>query len=135
MALSKHKRLEAGLCRIHVICHDKDRLVQLLALFDADFVHADARRRVLRTADVFERDNDGRHGACFAVCIGPVKFSLPPSHDKKDGSGGLRLRTSGTSSDQRRQYICCLLTFGLLDEGKRVAVRNTPTSTQSNEHS
>ena len=43
--------------------HDDDKIVQLLASFDDEFPYADSLGFVLKSVDVFERYNDGKHGA------------------------------------------------------------------------
>jgi hypothetical protein len=98
-ALSKHKRLEAGVTRVQVVSHDKDKVVQLLAFFDDSFSYAEAIGFVLKGMDVFERYDGKHHGGKgkFGVRLVDAKFSLPRLEKTK---GGQR------PEDLERPFIC-----------------------------
>jgi hypothetical protein len=93
-ALSKHKRLDAGLTRIQVVSHDNDKIVQLLVFFEDGCTWAETLGFVLKGVDVFERyDGKGKVG----VRLVDAKFSLPKMEKSK---GTIR------PEDIERGYVC-----------------------------
>jgi hypothetical protein len=95
-ALSKHKKLEAGLTRLQVVAHDRKKVVQLLVFFDEHFEYAESLAFVLKGVDVFER-YEGKHTrAQYGVRLVDAKFTLPKTE-------------KGRASEQEeldKPYVC-----------------------------
>jgi hypothetical protein len=104
-ALSFHKKLEASGTRLLVVAQEHDKIVQLLAFFK-DFPNCDALGFVLKSVDVFEKVDSGKHGkGRYGVRLVDAKFSLPgvaPQKDK-DKEGG---EAAGASGDIGRKFVC-----------------------------
>jgi hypothetical protein len=85
VALSKNKRLEAGLTRVQIVSYDNDSVVQVLAFFDDQvFTHADAMGFVVKGVDSYEL-YDGKPAGTKAKCgvrLSDAKFFLSKGKDR-----------------------------------------------------
>jgi hypothetical protein len=86
-ALSRHKKVEAGITRLQIVSHEHQRIVQLIAFFD-DMPQADALNFQLKGVDEFERHDDKHSKGRYGVKLVDAKFTLPmKDRDEKDGRG------------------------------------------------
>lgn len=93
-ALSKHKKLDTNLTRVQVVSHDNDKMIQLLAFFEAGTPWASSLGFVLKGVDVFERyDAKGKVG----VRLVDAKFTLPRMEKPKKGD---------PPQDEGRLFVC-----------------------------
>lgn len=99
-ALSRHKKVEAGITRLQIVSHERQRIIQLLAFFD-DMPQADCLNFQLKGVDEFERCEDKHSRGRYGVKLVDAKFTLPMKEaEEKMGRSSSRSGTPVGNGNQ-----------------------------------
>jgi hypothetical protein len=106
-ALSRHKKLEAGVTRLQIISHERQRLIQLLAFFD-DMPQAEALNFQLKGVDQFERCEDKHSKGRYGVKFVDAKFTLPVHEKGEKDEKGSRTATPDENGrvNVEKRFVC-----------------------------
>jgi hypothetical protein len=108
-ALSRHKKLEAGITRLQIVSHERQRIIQLLAFFD-DMPQVEALNFQLKGVDQFERHEDKHSKGRYGVKLVDAKFTLPIKEKGDKDEKGSRSATpdeaGGRAGNLEKRFVC-----------------------------